>query len=252
MVEVTTVSEQEALMLTVAADALSLLARLHDREPDRDLISLLLKRPVRNLFGSLLDSEEGKQALAVWHTALDELTGDLDETLLDNLSAEYADFYLTHNFRIAPTGSVWLTEDHLEKQEPMFEVRKWYENYGLKVDNWRMRSDDHIVYELEFLSFLCRQASEVSVSDAAFFMDDHILPWMPEFAQKQAERAKLSLYRATGLLTLTMLEELRCALEDLLGEPRRVRNMDNIGTNAAVCGAEQQVAAYMPGQSESW
>ena len=76
-----------------------------------------------------------------------------DQTL-DILAAEYADIYLNNSLQAFPCESVWLDQEGLTMQEPMFQVREWYGRFGLQVEDWRKRTDDHLVNQLRFAAHM--------------------------------------------------------------------------------------------------
>ena len=228
---------------------LSLLIRLHDREADAELIEGLREHDAAGLFATLLP---GASAIASeMAAALAALPSPPDQASLDLLAAEYADVYLTHGYRIAPTGSVWLTEEKLERQEPMFAVREWYEHYGLSVPEWRVRSDDHIVHELQFVAHLLGLGSEDAARDAARFLDRHVLVWVPQFCALMAERCETGFYIAVARLTGACLQGLRDALEAVTGEARWVPEAGEEIIPYSLKELEEDVA-FVPGVAESW
>ncbi len=233
-------------ILAPASEGLALIIRLHDREADRALIAGLRDSDAAGLFGALLDGDPVAEGL---RAALDALPDPLAEATLDQLAAEYADVYLTHSYRIAPTGSVWLTEEHLERQEPMFAVREWYHHYGITVPDWKMRSDDHIVHELQFLEHLLGLGTMSAAGDAAKFMDQHVLSWVPQFCTRMAERCQQPLLIATAGLTATYLESLRDLLEALTGVARATP--EDLPKPYTLSELDQDIA-FVPGASESW
>lgn len=201
----------------VAAD-LRLLAALHDREPTAALLSELRRAPFASQLGLVLESEGSRQALAAFDGALAELTDNIDRALVDELAAGYADIYLTHHLRASPLESVWLDEDHLVRQEPMFQVRKWYRHYGLGAADWRNRPDDHLVLELQFLAELAAlEAAPAALGDAARFLDEHPLKWIGAFAERVAAKGGHDYFAALTLLTTGYLHELRVRLADFTG-----------------------------------
>lgn len=132
------------------SDLLGLVARLHDREVDKDLLAALRGAELDRVLRVLPEPEDAEGGISAFLAALDDLGTDPDRATLDELAADFADIYLTHGYRASPNGSVWMTEDHLERQVPMFEIRDWYNHYGIEVPNWRIRSDDNIVHVLQF------------------------------------------------------------------------------------------------------
>lgn len=235
--------------LTELADGLDVLIRFHDREVDAELVAALAAAPVVPSLAPVLQEPTARVLVEELTSALEALGPEPNAAQLDLLAADYADIYLTHGYRVAPNGSVWLTEDKLERQLPMFEVRDWYEHYDIRVPNWRVRADDHLVHELQFVSLLCRAGAFVPVQDAARFLDLHVLPWVPEFCCRAAARVEQPLYAAVMGLTDVWLEELRQELEAITGRERQVREVRDLDTQRS---PEPEAAPYVPGAAESW
>ena len=248
-VEITRLGTGQADFLRRMADGLDVLIRFHDREMDHAVLSDLRSHNVAEGLFELLISDDGQTAVQALIAALQDLGTAPDDATLDDLAAEFADLYLTHGYRVSPSGSVWLTEDKLERQMPMFEVRDWYEHYGITVPNWRIRADDHLVHELQFVSFLCRRADAVAAQDAGRFMDLHLLPWVPEFCRRAAEQVHQPLYGAVMQLTIAYLVDLRQSLEGISGQPQQVREVRGLGTSRE---PEPETVPYVPGVAESW
>jgi len=237
--------------LKAVADDLHLLARFHDRELDGDFLGGLRKEKITVFLSAGIESEAAVKAAEDFDAALAALPSALGETLLDSLAAEYANIYLCHNYRVAPTGSVWLTEENLERQEPMFAAREWYGKYGMKVPDWRLRPDDHIVHELQFVADLCAAGTKQSVEDAVAFLDQCMLVWVPDFAKTLAERAREAVYIASAALTAAYLEELRDLLEDITGIARPVAEAESNENTARLYDIDVD-RPFVPGVSESW
>ncbi len=235
------------VLIRAAAEDLHLLARLHDREPDRRLLELLRSVPFRDHLALDLRRPESLAALAELDRGLGMLPARIDASVLDGLAADFADIYLTHAIRAGTSESTWLDDDRLERQEPMFEVRRWYRRYGLRVENWRLRPDDHLVHELQFLAFLLDRATPEATRDAARFADRHILRWIGDFAAAVGKRCRTPYFVGLARLTAAYLEELRDLLEHATGEPRwqpaepRARPLPR-------CTAER----YLPGVGPGW
>ena len=240
--------DKDLSVLEPARQILALLIRLHDREVDADLLVGLRGIDAETFFGAVLDDAQVAQEFG---KALAGLTDPADAATLDELAAEYADVYLTHSFRLAPTGSVWLMEESLERQEPMFAVREWYEHYGVTVPNWRVRSDDHIVHELQFVEHLLKLGTDSAAKDAARFLDHHVLVWVPQFCALMAERCRQPLLSVGAKLTALYLEALRDLLQDLTGEERWVPKEDDKIKPYSLTELAEDIA-YVPGVAESW
>lgn len=241
--------------LALWSDVLGLIARLHDREADQDLIDGLRGMGLAEVLADLLPSGEGRQVAAGFMAMLDALPLTPDAGYLDELAADFADSYLNHGFRAAPAGSVWMSEDHLERQAPMFAVRDWYQHYGITVPQWRIRSDDHIVHEIQFLQHVLGLGTAEAAYDAARFMDLHVLPWVPEFNLRVAGQAREPFHALANLLTRAVLGALRDLLEAVTGLA------PDIAPNAYQVEAAREMRAaavdeierpFVPGLQESW
>jgi len=239
-------SPQDKALMRDGATALSVVIRLFDRELDRAALVALAREEVAQFLAGLFDSPAAQAALADFRAALEALGPQPDSERLDFLAADYADIFLTHGHRAAPTASVWLSEDHTERNDPMFNARAWYEHWGLRVPDWRMRADDHIVAMLEFVQMLLERGEGTALIDAAVFLDSQMGPWVGDFLGRVAERAEEPLYRAAAMLCAAMLAEIRAELaritgieEDIPPPPKRPE-------------IRPDEPAYLPGAAPSW
>lgn len=239
-------SDAALSVLEQQGDFLAILVRLHDRELDRDVIAGLREVALPGWAEAVFDVPEVTEAATALDAALPQSP---DAAKLDDLAAVYADLFLTHGYRVSPSASVWLTEDHLERQLPMFDVREWYEHYDISVPDWRVRADDHLVHELQFLTFLLGHGNTVAAQDAARFLDMHVLPWVPEFCRQAEARLEDPLYKAIMALTGATLDALRTELEEMTGI---VRDVQQAAPPTAHRTPEDEEAAYIPGLAESW
>lgn len=236
----------------VVAEDLLAIASLHNRELDRELVVSLWQSCYEDFLGLRMQGERAAHALALFREGLTDLPTELCQSTLDRLAADYADIYLTYGLRASPCESVWLDEDSLTLQEPMFRVRQWYKRAGLGVEDWRMRSDDHLVVELHFLAHLLGDESDASLETAARFMDEHLLRWVDLFAERVAARCETRFYAGLALLTAAYLEELRDLLADLLESPRPSREEIDARVRYGRFGSVEVEGPYVPGVAPSW
>ncbi len=233
---------EQRQVLAAAADDLAVLARLHDSEPDMEMLQGLSAAPAGDWFALQVKGDGMEQGLRL----LDDGLSDLSPNCVDALWVDYADLYLTFGKRVAPNESYWLTDDHIERQGPMFEVRNWYAHYGLTAPDWRKRADDHLVHELEFVSTLLRDAGGTAARDAGRFLDQHLLLWSKDFLGGVAQRANTAFYSGLALVTEAVLLSVRALLEGVTGEPRQER----IAVNAEEVTETER--PFMPGVEPSW
>lgn len=202
------------------ADDLRVLAALHDREAGSELLAYLRDSdfPAAMHLGNLSDGfGEGATLLNESLAAM----GDAPEAwVLEELAADYAAIYLNHRYRASPCESVWLDLEGLALQDATFQIRSWYQRFDLAVENWRTRSDDHLVAQLHFLEILLRRCDDIDIGEIARFMDEHLLRWLPQFASCVAERCATRFYAGAALLTASCCEDMRDLLAEITGEPR--------------------------------
>lgn len=196
------------------AEDLRLLALLHGQELTPAVIETLRRDPPQEWFTLVPTGADYEEGLALIERALAALPAPPDAQAIDDLAAEYAAIYLTHAYRAAPSESVWRDQEGLERQAPMFAVRELYRRHDLAVADWRVRSDDHIVNELAFLAELLQLAKPAALADAATFLRDHLLVWVPAFAGRVARRCRHPFYGGLALVTVAYLQ----GLATLLGE----------------------------------
>jgi len=240
---------EEHTIFAEYADALEVLARIHDREADGEFIDGLRENGVAAWLEDLAETPASSRAASRFAAALAAFSDPADSRECEILAVEYADIYLTHSYRVSPAGSVWLTDDNLERQEPMFEVRKWYRHYRVETPDWRKRSDDHIVHQLQFVAFLLRGETDQFLGDAARFLDTSLLKWLPDFAARVDERCHSEFYKSAAELTAALVDELRELLERTSGVLRPQPEPEPKKRKIPKLPAAQP---YFPGQSESW
>jgi putative dimethyl sulfoxide reductase chaperone len=232
----------------LAADDVELLARMHDREADQAWLDHLRSAPAGEWLNlNLDDAEDAKAAYGFLDEALAGAAADA--RLLDDLAAEYANIYLNCRYQASPTESYWLDDERLERQAPMFAVRRWYQDYGIKTENWRIRPDDHLVLELAFIVHLLRLDGETAtLKHAAQFLDQHLLRWIKDFSSRIVLRCNSAFYAGANILTASYLDRLRDVLVIAANEPRAVVEGKRAG-NAQDAGKE---TPYAPGHGPGW
>lgn len=207
--------------MRAGSDDLEVLAFLHDLEPQARLLQSLKDSRFPLDMGFRLTTEAGRKAVESMRDALADIDDPTDAGVLDVLAADYSDIYLTHGLRASPYESVWLDEEQLQRQEPMFQVRKWYRRHDLAAGNWRDRADDHLVLELQFVSKLLESGTGYdALTQIAQFMDEHLLRWLARFANLVQERASTAYFAAVASLTAAYCDELRDLIATLTGVPR--------------------------------
>ncbi len=223
----------------MAAEDLHALAWLHAHERGpAELMALVEGGFPAGL--SLLQATD-PEVLAL-EQAMAQLAG-LDDTQRarcgDDLAADYTAIYLTNSLRASPYESVWRDDDQLMMQEPTFAVRAFYARHGMAVPNWRHMPDDHLAHEIEFVAHLLERAE---LQQAARFLQDHLMYWLPDFAATVQQRANTRLYAALAALTLAACRRLQAALPAVKPFPPLVaalRSADTSGVTTPMAGCGQ-------------
>lgn len=205
-----------------------------------------------DLLGLKLAGSNGKEAVALFRQGLTDIPTSLDQASLNILAAEYADIYLNNGFSASPCESVWIDEDRLMMQEPMFQIRNSYKRHGLAVADWRKRTDDHLVHQLQFISHLIAQDSEESLREVAKFMDEHILRWIGDFAERITCRCATRFYAGLAQLTAAYLDELRDILAQVVGDSRPSAEDIEERMRPKLGMAVEGPGPFVPGVAPSW
>jgi TorA maturation chaperone TorD len=233
----------------VALDLMTL-AQLHDRELDQAMVGALASDCFPRGLAFRLESPTGEEVVDMLAETVETMAfGDAER---DELAADFAAIYLTHGLSASPYESVWLDEEGLAMQRPMFEARDAYARLSLRAADWRKRPDDHLVHQMQFLALQLEHESDTALADAARFLDDHTLRWLPDFARRVAARAATPFYAGLAMLTSVYLDELRDVLARVLDEPRPTAEEVERRNRVVEERPLPMPGSYVPGQSPSW
>jgi TorA maturation chaperone TorD len=240
------------------ADDLMALAVLHHRELGAECVSQLRTTGFPDGLALVLESARAVEALDMMRKAVALLPQPSDSAGFDRLAADYADVYLTHKLGASPCESVWLDEDGLMLQGPMFAIREWYLRHGLVAENWRARSEDHLVLQLQFVAHLLHGPTVKGLAEAARFLDAHLLLWIGDFAALVVSRCATPFYAALAALTVAYTDELRDLLAAVLDEPRpdpELSRRETLGKRESAARRARMLdipVASIPATTPSW
>ncbi|MEH7177689.1 TorD/DmsD family molecular chaperone [Neobacillus vireti] len=128
---------------------------------------------------------------------------------MKQLQAEYNRLFVGPNMLPAPLWeSVYLGQEHLLFKEITLAVRECYHQYGLSFIREGNEPEDHIVIELEFLSFLIQKTVGVNDKDTKSkwldekdsFLTNHLLKCGPHLCEIMSKSTSFELYKGTALL----------------------------------------------------
>ena len=231
---------------------LLLLAQWQNRELQPEDVARIGNSGFSDQLALNLESQAGREGLMLLDTALEELRTNPDQSLYDEHAVDFAAIYLNNQYGASPCESVWIDEDGLTMQEPMFQNREWFTQMGLEVPDWRLRTDDHLVVQLQFVAILIERPGIDSLAQAARYLDEHLLRWIHDFARRVASRSLTPLYAGLVTVMVAYLEELRDVMVVILDQPRpspeeieeRMKPRAQVEVNVP--------ESFLPGAAPSW
>ncbi len=137
---------------------------------------------------------------------------------LEELAQEYARLFLGPKQPPAvPYASFYLSETKALMSEETIEVRKKYLEAGMAVKDLYRIPEDHIGIELEFIYELTKQIldwlneGEQEMAAKFFeirknFIKDHMLKWVPLFAETLLENTKEDFYKGAAYILRGVIE----------------------------------------------
>lgn len=234
------------------ADDIAVLARLHD-DPSPEVIDALAAIPPTQWLQLGLGSARAADGRALLADALTAWSGPVPQDASDEIAVDHANIYLLYTYRAAPSESPWRDPEGLERQSPMFDVADWYRRHGLAAQDRQKRPDDHLVVELQFLAWLIDPSTgPAELAEAAAFLDQHLLAWVPQFCDRVATRCATPYFAGIALLTAAYLDELRDELAQRAGLPRPVAAVDGAVKPVEPTSASEVMTRYIPGAAPSW
>jgi len=162
---------------------------------------------------------------------LQHFIGHLSNEQINMEKEEYQRLFIGPGPLAAPPWeSYYRSKDQLLFEEWMYQVREQYHRYGLKYVKENNEPDDHLLLELEFMSFLANLNMQESnherilelISSQISFLEKHLTIWIPFFCERVIENTESQLYLGAAMLLedflsfdLTTLIELREVLTDV-------------------------------------
>jgi TorA maturation chaperone TorD len=235
------------------ADDLDTLVLLQDRELTAELLAALEPIGFPDNLGLVPATEGARQAWALAREAVASLPELPAAETLDLLAADYAAIYLNGSFGASPCESVWLSDEHVACDAPMFELRALYAAHGLQAADWRRRPDDHLLLQLQFVARRLRAGGGAAeLAELASLLDEHLLRWLGEFAVCVAARCDTALYAGLVSLTFAYVEDLRERLAIALGADRPSAEEVEQRYRARRPQEGALPVRFMPGAAASW
>ena len=240
----------------IASD-MRLLADLHATELTRERMDELQAMEFPHILALNPEEESLRLILQQLGACIQEWPEPIPDALLDELATDFADIYLNGSLHGAPQESVWIDEEELVCQQPMFEVRNWYAKHHLAVPNWRIMPDDHLVNQLLFIAHILDKAAPTGdlelIAETARFMDEHLLRWLLPFGKRVMGRCRTAFYGSLAVSTALYCEHIRDLMADIVESPRPSREeIEARMQNNRSASPQAMPLRYFPGTAPSW
>ena len=148
------------------------------------------------------------------------------------LAVEYARIFLAAGVyarekeTAVPYESVFTSEEHVVMGESRDQVVAWFAEDGFQVDPELHEPEDHLSFELEYLSVMNERAGSLlrandrdglalNVRRQASFIDAHLSNWIGPLASVASEYAKTAFYLGMLEVTQGALEQTRAMLGEI-------------------------------------
>ena len=208
----------------------ALSGRLLSRPPEKEWIEQLLVEDVFHDAPVGGDQEDISRGLKLIQTWRDSAWKQDAGRAFAELDADYLRLFIGIGKVLAPPWeSVHFSRERLVFQKQTLEVRNWYRNYGLEVEQINREPDDHIGLELTFLSHLAQlglQAQEMqdavelerSLGEMQAFLTGHPLRWAQGWCELVDQHAQTDFYRGVAFLANGALKVSAEMLEKAVGQ----------------------------------
>lgn len=132
--------------------------------------------------------------------------------VLDKVRMEYTRLLIgPERLPAPPWESVYLREERLLFQESTLEIRKYYLKYNFQPAEYPHVADDHLGLELDFMAKLSEMAEKSYkvedfntllslLQEQENFIKNHLIIWVPLFAEKMQESRTSYLYPNMAIL----------------------------------------------------
>ncbi|MBS7605400.1 MAG: molecular chaperone TorD family protein [Candidatus Bathyarchaeia archaeon] len=216
----------------------SFLGRIYEREADELVIKECVMRKELFLKCKLIeginsDIVEGFMQLYEYFNEIDEK--NLDEIML-GLAVDYANLFLgVKYFREKkgiphPSESAYLSGSMLDKED---ETAEFFLEAGFIKSPEFKEPYDHIALQLYFMAHLCRKAISFiedgdlknllkNLQAQRAFLTEHLLKWVPRFANDVIENSDTTFYKAIGRITRGFMSMEKDEIDEIIKEAKKL------------------------------
>lgn len=179
---------------------------------------------VRTFLSGLADEQSLNREVKHLVEALNRLQDRQDAQL--ELAADFCDLFLKSDRDSAlPYASVY-TDKGLLNGKPAQQMRELLGAHGVKVEQNLNEPEDHLAIQLDFLAHLAISANQIehsaqlslALQAQSDFISQHLLTWLPAFAERCTQFDAFGLYSTAARLALAFIQQDKHCLDELIQE----------------------------------
>ncbi|MCD1207557.1 molecular chaperone TorD [Vibrio cholerae] len=179
---------------------------------------------VRTFLSGLADEQSLSREVKHLVEALNRLQDRQDAQL--ELAADFCDLFLKSDRDSAlPYASVY-ADKGLLNGKPAQQMRELLGAHGVKVEQNLNEPEDHLAIQLDFLAHLAISANQIehsaqlslALQAQSDFISQHLLTWLPAFAERCTQFDAFGLYSAAARLALAFIQQDKHCLDELIQE----------------------------------
>ena len=189
--------------------------------------SLLVKAPTKESLDALAGSKDllaDEPFVSISAEASQALVGDLvayeenPEAVLSEYRQDYTFlFEMVSLSKASPFESVYVTEDRTLCGPALLDIRSLFGKWGVKLPEGAATLEDHIGFELSFVSHLLHvalehvekdEACDAELEAAGSFIADHINAFAHEYFTQAESVARTDFYKHVMKLSFSLTERL--------------------------------------------
>ena len=201
-------------------------------EPERDR---LIDISNLNIFEQFIDDNgeiesEGASLLSRFFKTV----GEMKEEEIKNLKQEYNTLFVgPGHLQAPPWESVYLSKERIIFDEHTLSVREFYKSWGVNIKTKNKEPDDHIGFQMEFMSILSRKGidaikeNDINRLEKIMigqnkFLESHTLLWIDRFSENVFNNSKTSFFKGLSLFLSEYVKMDKELLVDLIDKTKNI------------------------------
>lgn len=206
-----------------------ILSRLALNSPDQQWISSLFENEIFSESPLGADHSSIKEGLTAINNWYSQNSSVVDASAIQELKLDHDELFFGLGAKTSPYGSVYLSKEHLLFEEQTIQVRKWFAQYGMRVEQQHKIPDDHIGLEVSFLAHLAlltiracesenKELLHGLLKDQRNFIVEQPLLWVDEWLARIYTYGNTDLYKGLAKLIAGSLRTVETQLTSFIEE----------------------------------